>query len=232
MSDIEKKIQAALEVETAINAGQDTIEVIEGDEIRLEGTVTGIAAKRRALHAARETAGTPRIADHIKLDAGERKNDDELRDDADRMLRSDSDFQDIPVGREQKPDNSEDNKWISLSAQHGTIRLDGAVPSLSHRRLAEVLAWWVPGVADVDNRLRVQPPEQDNDGELCDALDLVFDKDQALDHLTINALARDGRVSLTGNVLSQEQRQRAERNCWYVPGVHDVDNRLEVAARS
>lgn len=36
MSDTAKRIQAAFEVDTAINAGQDTIDVIEGDEIRLE----------------------------------------------------------------------------------------------------------------------------------------------------------------------------------------------------
>lgn len=230
MTDIAKRIQAALEIDPAINVEQDKIEVIEGDEICLEGTVTGIAAKRRALHVAREAAGTPRIMDHIRLSDGQRKNDDELREDADRMLRGDSDFQDIPVGRGQKPDNAGEDKWIVVMAQDGAIRLEGTVPSLGHRRLAEVLAWWVPGVADVDNRLHVQPPEEDNEGELRDALDLVLDKDQALDMQTINLLVRDGKVTLAGNVLSQEQRERAERNCWYVPGVHDVDNRLEIAA--
>ena len=232
MADIAKRIQAALEVDTVINAGEDAIEVVEAEEISLEGSVTSIAAKRRALHVAREAAGTPRITDHIKLRAGEQKNDDELREDADRMLRGDSDFLDISVGREQKPDNADDGKWISVSAQDGAVRLEGTVPSLSHRRLAEVLAWWVPGVADVDNRLHVQPAEEDNDGELRDALDLVLGKDQALDNQTINILVRDGTATLAGSVLNMEQRERAERDCWYVPGVHGVDNRLEVAAAS
>lgn len=230
MADIAKKILAALEIDPAINAAQDSIEVIEDEEIRLEGSVTSIAAKRRALQVARQAAGTPRIVDHIRLNAGERKNDDELRADADQMLRSDSDFQDIPVGREQKPDNASKNKWIAVSAEDGAIRLEGTVPSLGHRRLAEVLAWWVPGVADVDNRLHVQPPEEDNDGELSDAVDLVLGKDQALDNRTINVLVRDGKATLAGNVFSQEQRDRAERDCWYVPGIHDVDNRLEIVA--
>lgn len=230
MSDIRTRIQAAFETDEIINTGESSIDVIENDVIRLEGSVTGIAAKRRALHVAREAASTPGIADHIRVNPEQRKNDDQLLDDIDRALRSDADFLNIPVGQGYRTADVGGNNWIAASTRNGVVMLEGAVPSLDHRRLAEVFSWWIPGVTDVDNRLHVEPPEEDNDGELRDALDLVLDKDQALDNQSINILVRDGKATLAGSVRNYEQRERVERNCWYVPGVHEVDNRLEIAA--
>jgi osmotically-inducible protein OsmY len=41
------------------------------------------------------------------------------------------------------------------------VTLNGQVPSLSHKRLAGVLAWWVPGVRDVVDGLAVEPTQSD-----------------------------------------------------------------------
>src|SRR5207248_8889260 len=42
----------------------------------------------------------------------------------------------------------------------GVVLLEGRAPSLSHKRLAGVLAWWVPGTRDVLNHLEIVPPEE------------------------------------------------------------------------
>ncbi|MDT8409823.1 MAG: BON domain-containing protein [Wenzhouxiangellaceae bacterium] len=232
MSDIATKIRAGLERDPAINLHEDEIEVVENDEIRLEGSVSGIKAKRRALVAARQAAGTPRVMDCLKLRPEEQKNDDQLADALDQALRSDPNFRDITIAvttdRGQDPEPGERKEWISISASDGILELKGIVHSLSHRRLAEVMAWWVPGVADVANLMHVEPAEEENDAEIKEALELVFDKDPALDHEALNILVRDGKVTLGGGVPSEEQKQRTERNCWYLPGVHDVDNQLEI----
>ena len=49
--------------------------------------------------------------------------------------------------------------------------------SLSHsKRLAGVLAWWVPGTRDVVNGLEVVPIREDSDDEIAEAVNLVEKK--------------------------------------------------------
>jgi len=71
---------------------------------------------------------------------------------------------------------------ILIGVKEGVVTLDGWVISLSHKRLAGVLAWWVPGCRDVLDGLEVLPPEQDNDDEVSDALSLVLEMDPMIPH--------------------------------------------------
>ncbi|MFU8831903.1 MAG: BON domain-containing protein [Wenzhouxiangella sp.] len=231
MIDIASRIQADLERNPAINLHNDVIRVVDGDEIRLEGAVSSIANKRRALHVARQSAGTLRVSDHLRLRPDEQQGDDLLCTRLDQALRGDSEFQGIPIDIDREPEPDPDGRRISLSANDGAVSLSGVVPSLSHRRLAEVMTWWIPGVTAVSNRLRVEPPEEENDGEIQEALDLVFAKDPALSKHQINVLVRDGEVTLGGTVGSEEQKARAEADCWYLPGVREVNNELEITGQ-
>ena len=102
------------------------------------------------------------------------------------------------------------------------------MPSLSHRRLAEVLAWWTTGVVGVNNQLRVTPAEEDNDDEITDALRMVLEKDPWLDAGQIWAHTHGGTVVLDGLLPSNEQKHMAECDAWYINGVTKVKNRIEV----
>src|SRR3569623_3313929 len=64
---------------------------------------------------------------------------------------------------------------ILVSVKAGIVTLDGWVLSLSHMRMAGVLAWWTPGCRAVVDCLEVLPPEQGNDDEVSAALALVLD---------------------------------------------------------
>jgi hypothetical protein len=48
------------------------------------------------------------------------------------------------------------NADIDVSSQHGVVTLTGVVQSKHIKRLADHLAWSVPGVHDVQNQLRVK----------------------------------------------------------------------------
>jgi hypothetical protein len=72
--------------------------------------------------------------------------------------------------------------------------------------------------------LQVDPPQEDDDGEILDALNLVLDKDPALQHDDIKLMVREGELTMGGVAVSAEQKERAERNCWYLPGVRNVIN--------
>lgn len=228
MSELTEQIRAGLEHEPAVNLHENEVEVVDGDEIRLVGRVRDIETKRKALRVARERGGTPRIHDELRLDAGEEVPDDQLADKVQQTLNNDADFRDIPVSRDTEARLSPEGYGVLVSTHDGVVRLEGRLPSLNHRRIAEVLSWWVPGAADVENRVGIHPPEEDNDGEISEAVRLIIERDPALDANEINAKVRDAEVTLAGRAASSEQAERAERDCWFLPGVHEVHNHLEV----
>jgi osmotically-inducible protein OsmY len=104
------------------------------------------------------------------------------------------------------------------------------VPSLSHKRLAGVLAWWVPGSREVINGLAVEPPQADSDDEITDAVRLVLDKDRFVPADQIRVRTRGRVVTLEGIVANQTLCELAECDAWYVFGVDRVVNHLQVSA--
>jgi osmotically-inducible protein OsmY len=119
---------------------------------------------------------------------------------------------------------------IEIAIDDGVVTLEGTVISLSHKRLVGVLAWWTPGCRDVVNSLEVVPPEEDNDGEIIDALGLVYEVDPVVRHDLINISCHDGVVTLSGAVATEAERARAELDAWALFAVDEVDNRIEVRA--
>jgi osmotically-inducible protein OsmY len=118
--------------------------------------------------------------------------------------------------------------WLIVRVEAGVIRLEGQVFSLSHKRLAEALAWWQPGVRDVINELEVFPPEEDNDDEITDALLQVLEKDPLVRADRIRVTTRNGVVTLEGYLPQQEEKDMAEADAWLLPGVEAVVNRIEL----
>lgn len=225
---IESRIQAALERDPAINLHRYPIRVHHGDAVRLEGTVADIEAKRRAIQIAHRVAGNAGVDDRLRLEVARQRPDDELRQAVLRSLQQEPGFVELQLLEERTAPHS-DEDWIRVSARAGVVLLEGIVGSLSHRRLAEVLSWWTPGTADVDNRLHVQPPEMDSDDEIADVIRMVLEKEPAIDIAQVQIGVQDRVVSLRGLVRSEENRRIAAWDCWYIPGVHDVQNRIEVA---
>jgi osmotically-inducible protein OsmY len=218
---------AALERETAVNVHRYPIEVNHDEHVRLSGVVENIIAKRRAVRIARTVSPGHQVLDHLRVEVGRQRQDDELRQAVLHTLLAESAFAEIRlVEGDTAPDGA--TQWIGLRAADGVVSLTGDVGSLSHRRLAEVLCWWTPGCADVDNRLRVKPPERDSDDEIADVIRMVLEMESAVDATQIGITVRDRLVTLRGEVRTEAARQIAEYDCWYVAGVHDVRNELTV----
>lgn len=229
--ELTSAIHAALEHNPDIDLDRYPIKVRIDDVVRLEGEVQDIIVKRKALRTARRVAGTARIDDRLRIAAAEGISDGELRDTAVKALKREPAFAEIDVSADGDAPSGQGQDWIRVKAEDGVVRLTGEVNSLSHRRLAEVIAWWVQGSRDVDNHLHVRPPEQENDAEISDAVRLVFDKEPALDADHISVTTRNREVTLRGAVFTRDQRRRAEQDCWYIPGVHAVHNELQVVSR-
>jgi len=76
--------------------------------------------------------------------------------------------------------------------------------------------------------LAVDPAEADNDYEIVDALRLVLEKDPILNAEQLRVRARKAVVTIEGVVPTESERDTAEHDAWYVFGVEDVVNRINV----
>ncbi len=115
-----------------------------------------------------------------------------------------------------------------VSIKDDVVLLDDHVTNFAQKRLAGVLAWWVPGVRDVINGMEVTPPEEDNDDEVTDAVRLVLEKDCFLNAGQIRVITRTSVVTLEGLVRTEVQKNMAENDAWYVFEVDKVINNLVI----
>jgi osmotically-inducible protein OsmY len=204
--------------------------VLNGDVV-LDGTVENITAKRVALILAAEIQGQGRIVDRLRVAPAETMSDAEIRDRVFRGLLEEPVFQHCSI-RSDATDELEPLPGsagaISLEVLDGVVTLNGEVPSLTHKRFAGVLAWWVPGSRDVINGLEEVPPEEDNDDELTDAVRLVLEKDPFVNATELQVSSKDWNVTLGGVVPTETIKQMAEHDAWYVLGVKNVINTISV----
>jgi osmotically-inducible protein OsmY len=231
-------VRAALERCPEVNIHDSSIAFTVHDGVLvMTGEVPDIIARRVAHLTAVRVLGVERVQDELCVTPAVRHSDAEIAGFLERLLMQESafrDYQKIVIAgvsvQQAGTGNAPRDQTIRASVRDAVVTLEGAVGSLTHRRLADVLAWWTPGVCGVRNFLHVVPDEQDTDAEVTDALRIILEKRPSLDAAAIEVRVKDRRVTLEGVVASEAQRRVAEESAWFVLGVHDVDNRLQVRA--
>lgn len=206
----------------------------DGDAVLLEGEVADIAGKKRALEAAARVQGVGGVIDRLRVRPAEAMGDGAIREAVLRALLGESALADCTIRARAKGvvetlrEPADATGTIEVCVADGVVTLDGEVAGLGRKRLAGVLAWWVPGSRDVVNGLGVEPPEDDSDAAIAEAVRQAIEADPAVDAADIQVTVRDGVVTLDGTVRQEPQRAAAEADAWYVFGVDDVINRLVV----
>jgi osmotically-inducible protein OsmY len=235
--EVIRRVQAALEVERSVNQHKHPVRAsFAGGILTLEGTVEHIAAKRRAVQLARTVSDVIVVRDLLRVRPSEDSADAAARDRLCSALMQEPAFTYCGVNAWVKDSREvlrqavdERGCYFEVRVQDGVVTLQGLAGSLSHRRLAGVLAWWVSGTQEVINQMVVDPPEEDNDDELSDVVGLVLEKDPFLKGADIGVRTRSRVVTLYGNVHGARDRDLAEYDAWYVDGVEGVDNQLLVS---
>jgi osmotically-inducible protein OsmY len=206
----------------------------EAGPITLEGVAADIIGKRRAVNAAWSVVRHKiPIIDHLRVRA-QAEDAKALRDELLKTLATENMFTDhtlateIGDDRQLVHDAGPGAPQIEVRIDGQIVTLTGAVPSLSHRRFAEVLAWWAPGCERVDNHLEFAPPQEDDDGEITDVVRMVLEKDPLVHASQLRIGTAGGIVALEGLVASEEERRLAVRDAWYVPGVWSVVDNVDV----
>lgn len=230
------EICARFERETGINLHDSPIEIsAAGEALRLEGEMDNIAMKRLAVKIAEELVGPDSVEDRLTVKPSERREDGAMRDGLQMA------FLDEPVFRDTNLYVWNKGKWetlrqvdgradgrIEISVEDGTVTLAGEVWSLSHKRMASLLAWWIRGARNVINLIKVVPEERDTDQEITDAVRLALDKDPLVHSAQIRVTTRAGNVLLEGLVPEDVEKRAAEYDVWYLTGVTGVTNNIEV----
>lgn len=236
-----ERVRRALEQEPRIDLEKFPLRLyLDRGDLVVEGEVEDVAAQKLALELAAATPGVDRIIDRLHVEPDRRVPDEALRDSVARVLFAEPELSRIdlelqrgtpldPRSRCLRAGRPDRLGRIALRVDSGVVTLDGDVDSLARKRLAGALCWWVPGVRDVINGLGVEPPEEDNDEEMTDAVKVVLDKDPLVDASGIGVDTAHGVVRLRGSVRDEDERQIAERDAWSVFGVDRVENELTVS---
>lgn len=121
-------------------SGEIAFGVADG-ELTLEGKVISLSHKRMIEAIAWWTPGCRGVVNRLSVEPAEDDNDDELAD-AIRLV-----FEMDPLVHADQ---------IGIRAQGGVVTLGGVLHRDEERRMAEMDAWSVWGVADVRNEIQVQ----------------------------------------------------------------------------
>lgn len=203
----------------------------------IEAEVDNVAIKRLVLERLAATKGVSAVIDRLRVKPAKAMSDDGILDHLRKAYYDEPSFYELALKEREGGklklvrDAFETPRGvIETEVKDGVIVLNGRVPSLAAKRLAGVIAWWVPGSRDVVNGIAVEPPEEDAPIAIEEAVRIALDKDPFVDASQVRVGVRHRTVRLTGAVHSQEARDAAEWDAWYVFGVDDVMNELDVIA--
>jgi VCBS repeat-containing protein len=139
----------------------------------------------------------------------------------------------IDVQAELKWDPKVDARHIAVTAHEGAVTLNGYVPTYFDRMRAVTAAEHVHGVKAVADELEVHlhQAHATEDSDIADSVVHILEWDSVLSDQDIKAIVSSGRVTLTGEVDWNYQRDEAERAVTHLVGVTSVTNRITVRPR-
>ncbi|WP_224963388.1 BON domain-containing protein [Geomonas subterranea] len=230
-------IRAALEREPRVNLHGHPVELSFADGVvTIAGEVGGIAAKKLALGIAARPLPVTGLVDRLRVEPSEQMEDGAIRDHVCNALASEPAFMQYAVQAIVKQELEEVRgtaqrgleRVVEVEVNDGVVILNGRAESISHKRLAGVLAWWVPGSKDVVNGIEVWSDPDENDDEMVDLIRIVLEKDPLVNASQISIHSTNGLVTLEGAVPTPDNKLAAESDAWYVLGVNEVVNKLVV----
>jgi osmotically-inducible protein OsmY len=201
---------------------------LEDGVVTISGEVEDIIVKRRMTSLAASTHGVRGVVDHLRRRPKQLMADREIRTmllDAleEHLPFAECRIVEAPAGG-QGPARSP-RHFVDVDVELGLVRLSGQVPGLDLKRLAGVLAWWIPGTCEVHNELQVIDwDDTQTFGSLAESVRLVLERDPLVDAASIRVGAKGPEVTLAGPPLPARYRKIAEEDAWYVHGVTRVRN--------
>jgi len=205
-------VMQALADNPHVHADEIAVEA-DGADVILRGTVASALQRAQAARTVRDVPGVERVDDHLRvrlIGIDGRADADTEAAVIDALIASD----DVHVGD------------IDVEASGGTVTLRGVVELPAQRDTAERIAMAVPGVAQVENRLRVWLTVSAD--EVAERVTDALGAGAVVgpERVTVNVVDND--VTLTGTVASAGHREAAVAAAAGAPGVAGVHDHLTV----
>jgi osmotically-inducible protein OsmY len=214
-SELKQVVETALHGESRLR-GRDIDVAVEGGMVVLKGQLPELSEKRLAVNLVRRMRDVGDVKDQLRLFTTHEMTDKQIQ-------------QHILDGWLE--DGALHKRRLNADVVNGVATLSGKLDSCEEKCFAGLIAWWVPGVTDVDNQIVVEPEQDMNDGDLLDVIRAAFSKDVLVTADSIGVTAQNGVVTLLGSVGSEEERLAAEHDAYYILGVTEVINQLQVSPR-
>ncbi|MHA1164652.1 MAG: BON domain-containing protein [Alphaproteobacteria bacterium] len=231
-------IRAALRSEPRLGAefAPDRVDIDAEGTLTIDGEVPSVAAKKLALERVAALPEVSGVLDRLRVAPASRMADAEIRAHLREAFIQEPSFAALEILEQRGRDDFEEVRGVPdnprgrllIEVNDGVVTLNGEVPGLVSKRLAGLLAWWVPGSRDVVNGLAVEPPEEDAPIRIEEAVRIALEKDRFVDASQIRVGVRHTTVRLTGLVATESERDMAENDAWYVFGVDKVVTEIEV----
>lgn len=210
--DIERDVKAELKWSPDVNETDIAINVT-GSVVALTGYVVNSTEKYRAEAAVKRVVGVSAVANDLMVrpPLGSPPSDPQIARDAVAALRSE-----VPLIWQN----------ITLLVKEGHVGLEGTVEWHYERERAEAAVHRVAGVLSVRNSIRLVPRVAPAD--IRHKIQEAFRRSAMIDAQKVYVDARDGEITLRGEVRSWVEHDQAQQAAWAAPGVLSVKNELTI----
>ena len=120
------------------------------------------------------------------------------------------------------------SEGILVTCVEGKVTLSGKVDSYSESQEAELIAKEVSGVKEVKNLMTIEWTNRRSDMEIKNDVLSSLKRDVYLSDRPLTVSVVDARVTLTGNVSSVYEKERAYNDARWIENVKGVDNQLKI----
>jgi osmotically-inducible protein OsmY len=183
--------------------------------ITLTGTVSTFGEKLAAEEAAKRVAGVRAVANDIEvvIPGSARRSDTDIAESAIQALMNRA----TPLDR------------VRVTVKKGWVTLEGEVDHYYQKGEAERIISTLPGVTGVTNNIRVRPlAHPAKEEEIKKQIEEALVRSAQIDAKNITVEIQGEKAILKGTVRSWAERDEAENAAYAVPGITEVENRLEV----
>lgn len=212
--------QLALEVHRAIgmlpevNRNDFSVSVLNG-VARIVGTTPLLAHKRAVVEAAMAVEGIVAVDDASAVITPRPPRDVDLAEDIDAALDEDEEV---------------DARHVGATVAQGQAMMHGSVRSVGELSSAIDTTTRVPNTVNVIDSTRIENPYGADPIDLANAVALAFMEHPVLHNRAIRPrLEGTGKIVLTGQVRSEEERREALSVASRIPGAHSVREELRIA---
>jgi osmotically-inducible protein OsmY len=209
---LQQRVIDALEFDPSVDAAHIGVSVREG-AVMLSGHVESYFEKWAAERTVRQVKGVTAVAQEleVRLPSDKKVGDEEIAARAARLLHWDAL---VPHDR------------IKIKVEHGVVTLSGDVDWHYQRAEAEYDIRKLSGVHNVVNDMTVTPGAKPSD--VREKIRAALDRHVSAEVGNIGIDVSGGKVTLTGKVNAWTERQIIEQAAWAVPGVTEVDDRIDL----